>query len=351
MNDCPPIQYARTEDGVNIAYWILGAGPTAILVFPAAVSHLTLEWQVPRFRRMQEQYASELRLIRYNPRQCGLSGVAEDLGLDAFVRDIHAVLAATGGGPAALIATTQMTPLAIGFAAAHPDAVSALVLLGPEIDFERRRIVRSALKRGTPQRLEKSLIAILNPEGLGEDAEPLRKLADHNLRSWQRLGVRDLMLEAEENWQVTELLPQLACPTLLVHYPGHAYSDGPNVAARIANARLVVREGSNAPVFNPDLEGLTTLVNHFIREHAGAPTSTQAVAPEKQSVGAIRLSPRELEVLRHVALGRTNAAIAEALGIGRSTVDRHVHHILQKSGSQNRAEAVAWGFANRILHD
>jgi len=53
------------------------------------------------------------------------------------------------------------------------------------------------------------------------------------------------------------------------------------------------------------------------------------------------LTPRELEVLRGVAEGRTNGAIAASLGVTERTVKFHVSAILAKLGAANRAEAVA----------
>ena len=38
--DAPPIQYARTEDGVNIAYWTLGEGPPVLMFSLPTLSHL-----------------------------------------------------------------------------------------------------------------------------------------------------------------------------------------------------------------------------------------------------------------------------------------------------------------------
>ncbi len=58
------------------------------------------------------------------------------------------------------------------------------------------------------------------------------------------------------------------------------------------------------------------------------------------------LSPRETEVLRLVAGGRTNGQIAEALVISPATAARHVHNILTKLGCTNRTEAAA--FAARL---
>ena len=51
------------------------------------------------------------------------------------------------------------------------------------------------------------------------------------------------------------------------------------------------------------------------------------------------LTPREFEVLRHVALGRTNKEIATMLSIGDETVKTHVGHVLSKLQVENRAQA------------
>jgi DNA-binding NarL/FixJ family response regulator len=54
------------------------------------------------------------------------------------------------------------------------------------------------------------------------------------------------------------------------------------------------------------------------------------------------LTGREVEVLRLIAAGRSNRAIAEALFISLNTVLRHVSHIFTKTGVANRAEAAAY---------
>ncbi len=54
------------------------------------------------------------------------------------------------------------------------------------------------------------------------------------------------------------------------------------------------------------------------------------------------LTPRELEVLRLIARGFTNAEIAERLYISPLTAARHIHNLLDKTGMANRAEAVAY---------
>jgi DNA-binding CsgD family transcriptional regulator len=61
-----------------------------------------------------------------------------------------------------------------------------------------------------------------------------------------------------------------------------------------------------------------------------------------------RLSPRELEVLRLVASGRTNREIAAALRISEKTAVNHLTHIFDKLGVDNRSAATAWAFRNDL---
>jgi DNA-binding NarL/FixJ family response regulator len=51
------------------------------------------------------------------------------------------------------------------------------------------------------------------------------------------------------------------------------------------------------------------------------------------------LTPREIQVLRLVAAGRSNREIAGALVISENTVIRHVSNIMRKTDAANRAEA------------
>jgi DNA-binding CsgD family transcriptional regulator len=61
------------------------------------------------------------------------------------------------------------------------------------------------------------------------------------------------------------------------------------------------------------------------------------------------LTPRELQVLRLVAAGRTNKAIAAELVLSERTVDRHVSNIFTKLGASSRAAATAYAYENQLV--
>ena len=61
------------------------------------------------------------------------------------------------------------------------------------------------------------------------------------------------------------------------------------------------------------------------------------------------LTARELDVLRLVAAGETNKAIAARLVISERTVDRHVSNILAKVGASSRAAATAYAYEHELV--
>ena len=61
------------------------------------------------------------------------------------------------------------------------------------------------------------------------------------------------------------------------------------------------------------------------------------------------LTKRELEVLRHVAAGRSNKAIARDLALSNRTVDRHLSNIFDKLAVSSRSAATAFAYRNRLI--
>lgn len=69
-------------------------------------------------------------------------------------------------------------------------------------------------------------------------------------------------------------------------------------------------------------------------------------APE---AGRARLTPRELDVLRWIARGKTASEIATILRIGKRTVDEHAASVVRKLGGANRTHAVVLAIQRRII--
>jgi DNA-binding NarL/FixJ family response regulator len=61
------------------------------------------------------------------------------------------------------------------------------------------------------------------------------------------------------------------------------------------------------------------------------------------------LTPRELQVLRQIAAGKTNKAMAADLSVSERTIDRHVSNILVKLGVPSRAAATAFAYSHKLL--
>ncbi|MGH2633230.1 MAG: helix-turn-helix domain-containing protein, partial [Tepidiformaceae bacterium] len=82
--------------------------------------------------------------------------------------------------------------------------------------------------------------------------------------------------------------------------------------------------------------------SNFNNGHALGPDAPNLSAPSP-------LSPREREVVALMAVGKTNAQIADALVVSPATASRHVHNILTKLGISRRGEAVAYAVAEGII--
>src|SRR3546814_6392544 len=71
--------------------------------------------------------------------------------------------------------------------------------------------------------------------------------------------------------------------------------------------------------------------------------------PEKDQIPGLRLTERELEVLRLVAKGLNNREIARQLFISENTVKNHVRNILEKLQLHSRMEAVLYAVREKLL--
>jgi DNA-binding CsgD family transcriptional regulator len=158
-------------------------------------------------------------------------------------------------------------------------------------------------------------------------------------------------MQAASAADVTEQLPKVAAPALVLH-PRDMTQIPVEVARSLAmdlpRGRLVLLEGARPVLFGEDSDEVVTLLMDFFCdgiEPAEAPSAGPAAgAPSALPPDGHGLSRRELEVLRLVAAGETNAQIARRLGLSTHTVERHVANLYRKIGARGRADATAFAF-------
>ena len=118
-----------------------------------------------------------------------------------------------------------------------------------------------------------------------------------------------------------------------------------------AMARAALAAGASAYVLKEAAD--TELVEAIRRAAAGGayldPALGALVAAAPRAAPPHPLSDRELEVLRLIALGNTNAEIAETLCLSVRTVETHRSHILTKTGCKTRAQLVTYALRAGLL--
>jgi DNA-binding CsgD family transcriptional regulator len=132
---------------------------------------------------------------------------------------------------------------------------------------------------------------------------------------------------ARQVWQELEAPYEAARVRVLVGLACRELEDEDSAALELEAARGVFEQLGAAP----DLAGVDSLV--------------RSPAPDD----AHGLTPRELQVLRLVATGETNRAIAAELVLSERTVDRHVSNILTKLGVSSRAAATAFAYEHQLV--
>ena len=92
------------------------------------------------------------------------------------------------------------------------------------------------------------------------------------------------------------------------------------------------------------------LIEAIRQVHAGRKRIPNDVAAQlAEHAGEETLTPREVEVLRHIAEGNRNKDVADRLFISEETVKVHVKHVMDKLGASDRTEAVAIAIRRGII--
>lgn len=95
--------------------------------------------------------------------------------------------------------------------------------------------------------------------------------------------------------------------------------------------------------------GLGIFLGTRSRRPARGPSTDEVNIPDPKQIEALGLSPREMEVLVHLAEGKTNQQIAEELFVSTNTIKTHVSNLYVKLDVKNRTTAVTRAREFRLL--
>ena len=330
------IRYVTTRAGFDIAFAEHGDGQP--LLFAGAVPFCHAEQCASYNAQLFEPLTRAFRLAWFDFRGCGLSQRdCTGFTIDDLADDMWSVADALGWPAFHLLGRNAGAMAAIAFAVNNPAMVLSLVAveawlgdIPPDTPFRR---VSAGLSNAHWDEFTE-LLAVVSLRFLERERAPrlaayMRACVDQ--KDFQRSQ------EASDAYTVESLVPRLRCPTLFVDRPpaGSREYEAKRLAARAPGATVQFAD-------DPIYATLPAIVSEFAGLHergsSKAPTLQSAAVENSPS----RLSARELEVLRLLAAGRTNANIGEQLVISTFTVNRHVSHIFQKLSLANRAEAATW---------
>jgi pimeloyl-ACP methyl ester carboxylesterase len=116
VSEVPEVQYAKTADGLHIAFQVLGDEPFDLLFETGPGGYIGLVWEVRPYARLLRRLASISRVILFDPRRSGLSDPLarwEEPSLEDRAREMLDVLDAVGSKRAAVVANNYGGPMAM----------------------------------------------------------------------------------------------------------------------------------------------------------------------------------------------------------------------------------------------
>jgi DNA-binding CsgD family transcriptional regulator/pimeloyl-ACP methyl ester carboxylesterase len=338
----PRIQFGRTADGVDIAFATAGDGLPLVLAAPP-LAHVQGRWEF--FARLYQSLAAHFQLIWYDSRGCGLSDRdAVDFSMEAMIRDLEAVVRAAGLTRFRMAAFYDAVPVAVNYATVHSEKILALILADGWMKFSDyyespAYAAEEALRGGDWIVYTETFARVLG--GL-EDQEFAGLLAAYIRETiapeaW-RAANSDKGYAA---WDVTSELAHISAPTLVLHNLHNRLLPvqvGQRIAASIPNARFqIVEDAERVQMAGIMAAFLTSEIQ--TSPPRGPGVNTAAVAA---------LSPREAEVLRLLASGKSSREIGAELVLTVRTVERHITNLYRKIGAHNRAQATAFALEHGL---
>ncbi len=237
------VRFCTTSDGVRIAYATAGSGHPVAFV-PTFGSPLTYAEYDPMVVYFNEEMAAKRRYIRYDRRGSGMSDRdVRDFSRGALVRDLEAVIDDLKLRQVTLYTLNLGGFVAIEYAFRHPEKVSRLILhgcfaRGRDVGTEDMRVGLTRLIRGgwdiAPEMMQTVMMPGADPESARRQLAVIRDSCSGDVVADQ--------IQAVGREDVTDLLPEIKAPTLVLHARRDRlvpFELGRRLASLMPNARLV----------------------------------------------------------------------------------------------------------------
>ena len=272
--EIPETRYTKTEDGVHIAYQVMGEGPIDFVYAAPWVTHLEYRWELPEYATYLRRIASFTRLILFDRRGLGLSDPIDPEhlpDLETRMVDLGAVMDAVGSDRAVVYGASESGSLATLFAASHPERTSALVLHGSfpsgswepdapwgyttEYFAERLDMIDRAW--GTEEYVRWEFPTFTDERLIRWMASYLRRSASPGaVIAWDRMDYET---------DVRDVLGAIHVPTLILHREEDAPEANRYLAEHIPGAHHVALPGREHVPYVGDQDAVLRQIEAFVR--------------------------------------------------------------------------------------
>jgi class 3 adenylate cyclase/pimeloyl-ACP methyl ester carboxylesterase len=324
----PEVRFCTADDGVRIAYCVDGDGPDMVCC-PDAIGSFTLDHLIGDQMGFWRALWHGRRVVRYDMRGTGLSDrEVDDVSNEALVRDLDAVVRASGAQQFTLWGSTLSGPRALAYAAAHPDMVRRLVL--------HRTFARARDTMSEEQVRNFAELARVNWKMAAQvfaDLPVRHELPDAGVHQAQVYVqstsgefVARLLMNGFEHTDVTSLLPDLRVPVLLLHRtedPMFSFRMAQDLAAKIPNARLrPLPQGIMSYLAAGRIDEVMDIINEFVDDGAAHAAAPRAAHPVIQTLLFTDLVGHT-EMMQRIGDDRGRAVLREHERITRETLKEH----------------------------
>ncbi len=272
------VHFCTTTDGVRLAYASSGSGPPFVKA-STWLTHLDYDWDSPVWRHWWQALSRRHTLVRYDERGSGLSDWdvdADSFTLEAWVRDLETVVDALGLERFPLLGISQGGPIAVTYAARHPERVSHLIVYGT--------CARATWAKATDeQRRELAALGELIKVSWGSDQPGFRQvydarfLPDGPIESWRAFDELQRRSTSPRNahrlWRAfgsldcSEDARRLDVPTLILHGIDDrvwAFREAEELHTMVPGSRLV-RLPSNNHILQANEPAFATFIDEVER--------------------------------------------------------------------------------------